>query len=279
MVRRRRRSLLPVVFLIVAAVTAANVWYFGFRGGSRPEGGTPARLAAPAKPLPPTPLPSPRATPTLPPGMPELSASDAFVRDLAKLLSSNPRFAEWLVTDHLVRRFVVVVENVAEGSSPRKQLGFLEPKGHMLAKGEGARFVIDPKSFERYDTVARVVASLDAAGTIALYRRLEPLVEQAYAELGVPDRRFSDTLGRALDALLAVPVVEGPIELDPKVATYELVDPKLRRLTAAQKHFLRMGPTNVLKVQEKLRALRAALEASKGDAEEDAEGVDAEGAE
>jgi hypothetical protein len=43
---------------------------------------------------------------------------------------------------------------------------------------------------------------------------------------------------------------------------YELVDPRLEALSPAQKLLLRMGPANARKVQEKLRELGSALDAT-----------------
>ena len=58
-----------------------------------------------------TPAPSPTVSRT---PLPELDASDEFVRKLVEALSANPGWAKWLATEGLVRRFVVVVDNVAE---------------------------------------------------------------------------------------------------------------------------------------------------------------------
>jgi hypothetical protein len=58
-----------------------------------------------------------------------------------------------------------------------------------------------------------------------------------------------------------VPVLEGPAEVEQLVVTYAWADDKLEALSAAQRHFLRMGPDNVSLVQGKLGELRAALAA------------------
>jgi hypothetical protein len=122
----------------------------------------------------------------------------------------------------------------------------------------------------------RVVASLEAEGTARLYRELEPRIESAYHELGYPGRDFDETLAKAIRVLLAVPVVEGEIALDPRVTTHRYADNRLEELTPAQKLLLRMGPDNVRRVQEKLREVAAALgldpEKAAGPADEAARG-------
>ena len=77
--------------------------------------------------------------------------------------------------------------------------------------------------------------------------------------------RFDDVLAKAIQTLLATPVVDGEIELRPKVVTYAFADPRLEALSPAQKHFLRMGPRNVRLIQGELRTLAGALGVPEGE--------------
>jgi hypothetical protein len=122
--------------------------------------------------------------------------------------------------------------------------------------------VIEPDSYERYDLAAQVFASLDTEGTAALYRELEPLIDEAYAEIGPPGADFDDRLDKAFDSLLAVPVLDDPARVEQLIVTYAWADDELEAMSDAQRHFLRMGPENVSMVQDKLGELRAALAAS-----------------
>jgi len=96
------------------------------------------------------------------------------------------------------------------------------------------------------------VASIDAAGTADLYRRLHPLITEAYAELGHPDGGFDETLLRALRNLLETPVLERDVGLVPRAVFFEYSDNTLEDLLPAQKQFLGLGPRNVRAVQAKL---------------------------
>ena len=49
------------------------------------------------------------------------------------------------------------------------------------------------RAYDRYDLVADVVSSLDARATAELYRDLKPLIREAYANFGYPDRDFDET--------------------------------------------------------------------------------------
>ncbi|HEX9420126.1 MAG TPA: DUF3014 domain-containing protein, partial [Methylomirabilota bacterium] len=213
---------------------------------------------APEAPASPEPLPTPGGsepegvpTTTLPP----LAESDAPVRELARGLSPNPALSRWLSGEGLIPRFIAVVDNVAEGVSPRPHLLFLAPEASFQIVTRDGRQYIDPRSYGRYDAAADVITSLDPRAAVGLYRQLQPLCEEAYRELGHPPGRFDDVLAKAIQTLLATPVVDGEIELRPKVVTYAFADPRLEALSPAQKHFLRMGPRNVRLIQGELRTL------------------------
>lgn len=253
------RTIIGIFVVLLVIVIAAFAWWWMGRGGD----GDSIPAAAP-----PTPTPEPVPTPTLEERLSEklsgttLSTSDAVVRELAAGLSSNPKLAAWLVSDDLVRRFTAAVDNVAAGLSPADQLEFLRPKQAFKVKKTGDEtFVIDSASYARYDLVASVFASLDTEGTVALYRELKPLIDDAYAEISPPGRTFDDRLEKAFDQLLAVPVLDGPQEVEPLVVTYAWSDENLEGLTAAQRQFLRMGPENVSTIQAKIGEIRAALAA------------------
>jgi hypothetical protein len=189
----------------------------------------------------------------------DLDESDEVVRELAKGLSSNPRLAAWLMSKDLIRKFVAAVDNIALGQSPRAHIGFFKPEGDFEVIEKSGEYFINPASYERYDPVAEVFASLDTKGTVTLYKKLRPALQEAYRELGYPEANFDDTLKKAIDELLKVPVVDEDIQVKKKIVTYTMVDPELEKLSPAQKHLLRMGPDNVKRIQSKLREMSQAL--------------------
>jgi hypothetical protein len=193
--------------------------------------------------------------PTLPP----LAESDAWVREQIAPLSEHPALSRWLRHTGLVDLFVVAVDNVAEGVSPRKPLPFLRPEGSYLVLGAGDALRTDPASYLRYKTAADVVASLDAGACAPLYRLLLPLFQESYVALGYPDRSFDDRFAEALRHLLATPVPPREPALEERVGRYVYADDDLESLTDAQKQLLRLGPRSVRTVQETLREIAAAL--------------------
>jgi hypothetical protein len=243
--RGSRAKTLAVVLGLGGLALVAT--YYGVRRTSRPP-----EVAS---------VPTADAGPAMPPPASEASLpeSDGRVRDLAGRLSTEPEFANWMQEKDLVRRFTAAVNNIAEGASPRMVLGFLAPAGGFEVTSSRGKTEIDPRSYARYDGVARVVGSLDAQAAGSVYRELKPLIEQAHREIAPPGQLFDRTFSQAIEHLLAAPVPEGAVEVRPQGALYAYASPELEGLSRAQKNLMRMGPQNMRTIQSKLRELRSAL--------------------
>lgn len=247
---------LAVVVVIVLAVAG---WLL-LRSPGVEESGPDAIAAEPTVAPSPTPTLAERLSARLA-GV-TLATSDAAVRQVVGELSSRPELAAWLATDDLIRRFVASVHNIADGVSPKAHLEFLRPAEPFQVVREADRVTVDPASWRRYDRVASVVSSLDAVGTVALYRELEPLVDEAHREIAPPGQLFQERLVAAIDHLLAAPLPEAPVEVVEKVVTFSYADQRYESLSTAQRQLLRMGPENATAVRSKLAELRAALAAT-----------------
>jgi hypothetical protein len=254
---KKIRSLAIAILLILAA--AAAVYYFVFMKKPAVPAASqepPAEIAAPAggEKAAPGAMGEPLAFPPV-----SLGESDAAVREFAAALSTSPEFAKWLLTKDVVRKFVVAVDNVANGLSPKPHVDFFSPSGQFRVVRTKKGMLVDEASYSRYDPVAGVVLSLDPVAAARLYRAVKPLLQEAYRDLGYPGVDFEDTLVRAMAELLGTPVVEGPVKLEQKILSYAMTDEKLEGLSQAQKQLLRMGPKGIRAVQGKLRELAAAL--------------------
>jgi hypothetical protein len=239
--------------LVVAALVAA---YFTFSGGrSEPPPQTVEAPPAQAPEAPPEPLGGQPEPIVLPP----LDESDALVRELIAKLSSHPRVAAWLATEGLIRNFAVVVTNIADGATPAGHLKALAPSGSFRFVERGGGMFVDPRSYDRYATLADATGAIDPKGAAALYATLKPRIEEAYRELGFPDTPFDRTLERALVRLLGTPIPDDPIAVEPRGIVYGYADERLENLSAAQKQLLRMGPRNARVVQRSLREIALAL--------------------
>jgi hypothetical protein len=246
---RRSSGLLGGVLVLGCLILAVALGFYG-RAWFLPGGGTQAVQASGTAPS--------AAVPTEFGPVPQLDASDDFVRALVRQLSQKPEWAAWLASGDLVRSFVVAVDKIAVGSSPVKELRPAAPAGKFQTTGTGKTLRIDPRSYDRYNAMANVIDAIDPEGAARAYRRLHPLFQQAFDELGYSNLSFDERLARALGRLVDVPVQEGDVPLRATSVTFQFADPELEELSPAQKHLLRMGPHNMRLVQSKLRAFARA---------------------
>jgi hypothetical protein len=88
---------------------------------------------------------------------------------------------------------------------------------------------------------------------------MQPLFQQAYEDLGNPQRDFNARLLEVIEHLLMTPDVQGPVKLVQPSVYYRYADPKLESLSSGQKLLLRMGPDNEAAIKAKLREIQAVL--------------------
>jgi hypothetical protein len=267
--KRSRSRAFPVV-VVLALVAVAGLFYLRVIDGceepsevplvseagepraadAEPDESQPAREdeEAAAPPLAPETIP-----------LPSLEESDPLIRELAGEASARSEFRAWLAAPELVRRFVAGVASVANGESPRQQLFFLAQEERFRVVQQDGHLIADPRSHARYDIATDVFASLDVPTLVRAYRLLQPLFEEAFADLGIPERSFEVTLGQAIRELLGAPRIEGAVELRRVGSFYEYSDEELESLSPAQRHLLRMGPRNALRIQAKLREIQNQL--------------------
>lgn len=243
----------PIVIAVAIVVVLGAALFLWWGRDAPPE--VPAPAPEPAAPV----QEEPQEEADLDADLPPLEASDDLVRQLARRLTDDPALAAAVVPDGLLRRFVAATHAVSRGRSPRRPLSHMEPEESFRVAGEGEELVMSPESTGRYEPWADLIVSLDAASTVEVYRRLEPLVDRAYRELGDPRAEFDDTLLRAIDHLLAAPVPEERIRIEDTGYEYLFADPELEEASPAQKHLLRMGAARARAVQAKLREIRAEL--------------------
>ena len=219
---------------VVAALAGAAFWYLRRPAQQPPPVAGTAPVQKPAD----APIPAPEK-------------SDSQIRADLGTLSTRPEWTHWLTTSDLLDRFVVIVDNVAEGVNPRKQLDFIKVEPQQTEKLDTAR----------YDRIADVIASVDAKGAAQVVRSMHPLLESAYHKLGYPDRKFDQVAAKALQRIVDAPVQEKASRLVPKGGeNFAWSDPKLEALGPVEKLLLRMGPRNTKLIQNKAREIAAALD-------------------
>ncbi|MEZ5332396.1 MAG: DUF3014 domain-containing protein [Thermoanaerobaculia bacterium] len=246
------RSRGPWLWIVLAVVVlvAIGLWLY-LR--PRPAGPTaPPVAAAPAPPETEAEEPTPEEV-----AVPPLDETDPWLREVIQQLSGHPALAQWLATDDLVQRFVVLVDNVADGVSPAQQVPFVRPKETFVVRTAGDGTYVDAATYERFATLAAVVDSLHVDGTADLYRRLKPRSEEAFDQLGYPDRTFEGTPERAIRRVLAVPHGRTGRPRS-RSEGLPLRRSQARRASIRPPRTSWLGPDHLGTVQRKLRALARA---------------------
>lgn len=282
------RTLRWLVPLIILAVVAAAL-YFWLRAGKpepQPAPIEPPRAAAPTQPAAPPAepppvqhpieqaqpgLPAPAAEPApVPAPLPPLGESDKLVQETLLGLVGRDSLLSFLNVSGYIQRFVVTVDNLPRKRAPVRLWPVTPTPGRFVVAGTGDATSLSTENFKRYEPFVRLVEKVDSAKAVALYVRFYPLVQEAYQELGYPDKYFNDRLIEVIDHLLATPDLAGPVRLIlPRVAEsikldrpwvlYEYADPELEARSAGQKMLIRMGFDNEARLKVKLRDLRAKL--------------------
>jgi Protein of unknown function (DUF3014) len=224
-----------------------------------PETSTPAAaVPPPAVPAPATGVVTPPALPADAPPLPALETSDPEVR--ASLTDVLPTTAHGVLAPaELLRRIAVMADSFGRGKVLRDRLPLPAPTGKMKVTERGDRIYLAPENFSRYNTLTDIVAAVDTDATVRWFSRYEPLLQQAWAELGNEGGNVRSALIAGLDLVLATPDLQGEIELVQPAVFYKYADPSVESLAEVQKLLLRVGPGNRAVIVSKARRMRDAL--------------------
>ena len=209
-----------------------------------------AAQAAPAEPMPP-------AGPAAPP-LPALAQSDVEVRTTLAEIIPAPAHAS-LAPDNLLARAAALADGFARGRLVRDKLPLPAVPGKLIVVERGERIFLDTANHARYDAVVAAFAELDTAALARWYQRYEPLLQQAYEELGDGEASVREAILGGIELMLAAPVPAGELELKQPAVFYKYADPALEALPESQKLLIRMGPRNRAIIVGKLGQLRQAL--------------------
>ena len=202
--------------------------------------------------------------------LPAPEQADAYVTDaLAELLGRKPVLT-FLATDGFAARLVATVDNLDRPLAAARLWPVNPSPGRFQTAPAADGTLIGADNTKRYAPFVQFVAGVDAAKAVALYRRLYPLFQHAYENLGYPGKYFNDRLVKVIDHLLETPEpagplkvrlteVKGPIPSSTPWLRYEYEDPALEARSAGQKILLRMGTAHSRQLKAKLTEVRALI--------------------
>ena len=193
--------------------------------------------------------------------LPPLSESDSYVRTLLYEIFGGDLDA-LLVGDDLISKFVTTTDNLTATTPSRKTwpVAMRMDAFRVVATDDGSgEFEMSLENYARFDFPVNLLTTPAPSTLAAAYRRLYPLVQQAYTGLGYPDGYFNDRLIEVIDHLLSTPEPGEPVRLVRPRVYYQYADPQLEALSGGQKLLLRMGSANADKVRKLLQELRQEL--------------------
>jgi len=195
--------------------------------------------------------------PEAPKPLPQLDESD---RDVADAINRLTDVTGLFSFKNFIRHFVVTIDNLTNQKIPQRYI-FTQrvPDKFAVITKDVDTALLDTRNFIRYAGFVNLAERIDTGKLVAHYVRFYPLFQEAYEELGYPDRYFNDRLIQVIDHLLDAPEVEGQINLVRPKVFYQFANPELEALSAGQKILVRVGYDNAQRVKAKLRELRTVL--------------------
>ena len=193
------------------------------------------------------------------PSLPNLDASDQFIRDRLVLLSEKRDLVVWLTTDDILRRSASYLDGLARGVILSNIFPFSSPEGEFSTHRDEQTIWLNAGNYERYDNTVSVISSLDMDLAAQIFHLTRPLLEGAFSELGYRPRQMDGIILTALDQIMSTPVIFEPIQLSRDSVNFKFFDSKLESLTPLQKQLVRAGPENTRRLQKQAKLLRTAL--------------------
>jgi hypothetical protein len=268
---------------IVLVVLGLLAWYFY---SNRPAVVEEAPVATPPPVVQEAPPPPPRQVEPSPPELPAAPEAEVEELPLPPLATSDPEAnaaaaglvgaeaaSRYLVSEAVIPKFVATVDVLDGRKVPPNLQAVAGPAGSFEANVDPdppsvirnevgdpiPQFVIDPVNYQRYTPYVEMLEEIEPAEAAATLERYQPLLDEAFRQLGYPDGDFGQRLRSIIDELLATPDVDGPVRLIKPEAYYLFADEELEALSAGQKILLRMGPDNAARVKARLALIRETL--------------------
>ncbi|MBU2280845.1 MAG: DUF3014 domain-containing protein [Gammaproteobacteria bacterium] len=188
--------------------------------------------------------------------LPTLDESDVYVQQKLLALPWKAGLASLFVNEEMIRRFVVQVDNIAQGRIVPEQALFKGLAQDFKAQKNDQQYQLEIANYQRYQRYLDLLESAPKAEVVALFNRLYPLLQQAYLELGYPDAQFRDRVQQAIRLLLSAPEIADEPRLALESVQYTFADPEIEQLSMAHKQMVRLG----LKNQQRLKLLLAAYQ-------------------
>lgn len=242
--------------LVVAIILigGGTYWYLS----SRSSGEIPVEVIEESTPVvsEPEPVPEPLAEPVSqePEPVPEeplpsLDEADSWVFGKLKPVLTHPVFQGLFKQTQVIRNWVVAMDRLARGENAYRQLHYFHPGGAFEVSASDEKVYLSADNFRRTTAWIDVLNQLPQQELLDFYRLMEPLVLEAYAELGNPEP-WSWVVERVHTQVQAFRYPDEPIELVGREGVYIFKDPELEARTPLEKAMIRMGSEHANQLQK-----------------------------
>lgn len=185
--------------------------------------------------------------------LPALDESDTWFSTKLPTLTWRKELLKLVVTDDMIRRFVVFTDNFSQGTLAYEHTPLVTPNTKFTAleqeTAKGTQWQWDESSTRRFSMYVDLLRSMDSEMLVQWYGELKPLIDQAYAELGYPEQDFTDKLQNAITKVLDMEIPKTQPELERPSVMYKYKDESLESLDDAEKLLLRIGKENLLVIK------------------------------
>jgi hypothetical protein len=169
-----------------------------------------------------------------------------------------PAMASWLIPEEQVRKWVLTVDLMAEGKLPRRYRPLNYPMAAFKVDEKAGALVSDPLNYERANILLDQVLAIEPARLASYYRQWQPLLDEAYRELGKPGT-FDQRLRMAIKQVLAVKPRGEQASLKRPGVFYQYADPELEKSPELDRLLWRLGDDNTQRLQAYLQKLNTEL--------------------
>jgi hypothetical protein len=196
--------------------------------------------------------------------LPTLEESDNWLLEKLPSLTWRKELIKLMLTDDMIRRFVVFTDNFSQGSLAYEHSPLVKPNASFSAietnsPEEGTTWQWDESSARRFSLYVDLIRSMDSEMLVQWYVELKPLIDEAYQELGYPDEDFTDVLQSAITKVLDMEIPKSAPILERPSVMYRYKDEDMELQDDADKLLLRLGKENLLVIKSVLLEINEKL--------------------
>jgi hypothetical protein len=203
-------------------------------------------------------------TPLVEPLLPNLDESDVWVQQKIPELTWRNELISLIITEDMIRRFVVFTDNFAQGLLAYEHSPFVKPNERMsldetkTVEGQTAVWAWDNKTSQRFNVYVDLLRSVNSTTLVNSYFEAKPLINEAYRELGY-EGDFTVVLQDAINRVLDMEIPNTPMNLTRTSVMYKYNNAELEALADSDKFLLRIGKENLLIIKSLLLEINEKL--------------------